>query len=49
LNDRNILPAAAFPDGAWDAIESATSHFPPPPPIGFGCLNTSAGSLGWVR
>jgi hypothetical protein len=29
LHEHNILPAAAFPDVDWDAIVSATSHFPP--------------------
>jgi hypothetical protein len=29
LHNRNILPSAAFLDVDWDAINSATSHFPP--------------------
>jgi hypothetical protein len=29
LHERNILPAAAFTDVDWDAIDYATSHFPP--------------------
>jgi hypothetical protein len=29
LHERNILPATAFLDVNWEAIDSVTSHFPP--------------------